>query len=178
MEKRFSKGRLILLIAQIRQCTHRLARCGLSTVAESWLEDAGHRFVGRMVLREPLRQLESAGGSFTSLRPGRLIINASESRQPQLALRIMRQEIAPEHYYRRIDESSAKPQSPVGPERQSDRLPMCRPAVGRACDPGLKSSGESPECPVRRSLRRQPRSPSGAANAHVRAGFFDTSPAA
>ncbi|MGB6404544.1 MAG: hypothetical protein WBF26_17020 [Candidatus Sulfotelmatobacter sp.] len=39
-----------------------------------------------------------------------VLINATESRQPQLALRIVRQESAPENYSGRIDESSAKPQ--------------------------------------------------------------------
>ena len=43
-------------------------------------------------------------------------INTTESRQPQLALRIVRQEIAPEHYYRRIDEISANSESQSVPD--------------------------------------------------------------
>ena len=65
-----------------------------------------------------------------------VLINATESRQPQLALRIMRQEIAPENYYRRIDESSAKPQS----QSVQNVSQIVSRRVGRqpaACDPGL-----------------------------------------
>ena len=65
-----------------------------------------------------------------------VLINATESRQPQLALRIMRQEIAPENYYGRIDESSAKPQS----KSVQNVSQIVSRRVGRqpaACDPGL-----------------------------------------
>ena len=51
-------------------------------------------------------------------------------------------------------------------ERQSDHQPTCRPATGRLRS-RFESSGESPGCPVRRSLRRQPRSPRAGAKTVV-----------